>query len=433
MGRPIPDALYLPLTERALRSITKDPEGIAFLRALGRLLQDIYSDMAHGINQNWADRNTPSPTGLTPQRQMATDAAGTPVASNLSSYVTGTARRVTAADDGSGGVTLSGPQDLDTDDAPTFAGVTLSGLTASRLAATDGAKGVASVSDLTAWISGTANQVTVTDNADGTLTLSTPQDIGTGSSPTFAGATINGDITITGTVDGVDLSGLGATYAPIANGVTNGDSHDHSGGDGAQIDHTGLSNIGTNTHAQIDTHIGTTAGNPHSVTAADIGVEAGADVTDEANVTGALDGATLADVGTPASTDRVLLQDADASGELKTADFSEFGASVPASNCCIEVGEYTGDGGTNKQVSLTASWDPIFVVVREKSTSLGSSTAGIYMTDGATYAAYFSSATARDRLRLGTASFYVDDDGGNNDPNASGVDYVYMALGIATS
>lgn len=44
-----------------------------------------------------------------------------------------------------------------------------------------------------------------------------------------------------------------ALYAPIAKGVTNGDSHDHNGGDGAQIAHGNLSSIGTNTHAQIDT------------------------------------------------------------------------------------------------------------------------------------------------------------------------------------
>lgn len=36
-----------------------------------------------------------------------------------------------------------------------------------------------------------------------------------------------------------------ATYAPIAKGVTNGDSHDHAGGDGAQIAYSGLSGLPT--------------------------------------------------------------------------------------------------------------------------------------------------------------------------------------------
>jgi len=39
--------------------------------------------------------------------------------------------------------------------------------------------------DLEDWIDGTTNQITVTDDGDGTVTLSTPQDLATDSSPTF--------------------------------------------------------------------------------------------------------------------------------------------------------------------------------------------------------------------------------------------------------
>jgi hypothetical protein len=72
-------------------------------------------------------------------------------------------------------------------DPPTF-----SGLTASRLIATDGTKKLASVAALSSWIVGTANQVSVTDNGSGAVTLATPQNIDTGASPTFVGLTLSG-------------------------------------------------------------------------------------------------------------------------------------------------------------------------------------------------------------------------------------------------
>ena len=55
------------------------------------------------------------------------------------------------------------------------------------------------------------------------------------------------------------------------------------------------------------------------------GIEASADVTDATNVKSALDGMTLSDIGTPASNDKVLIQDASDSDNIKYADFSEFG------------------------------------------------------------------------------------------------------------
>lgn len=49
------------------------------------------------------------------------------------------------------------------------------------------------------------------------------------------------------TVDGSHAS----AFAPAAQGVTNGNSHDHSGGDGNQIDHTGLSNLNSSSYYHL--------------------------------------------------------------------------------------------------------------------------------------------------------------------------------------
>lgn len=56
--------------------------------------------------------------------------------------------------------------------SPTFTGLTLTGLIASRLIASNASKALESVSDLTSWIAGTANQIAVADDSDGTVTLS---------------------------------------------------------------------------------------------------------------------------------------------------------------------------------------------------------------------------------------------------------------------
>lgn len=55
------------------------------------------------------------------------------------------------------------------------------------------------------------------------------------------------------------------------------------------IDHTQISNIGTNTHAQIDSHIASTS-NPHSVTAAQLSLGTSDDVTFQSVTQGDLNG-----------------------------------------------------------------------------------------------------------------------------------------------
>ena len=111
---------------------------------------------------------------------------------------------------------------------PDFSGLTLTDLTASRLVASNADKLLIS-SDLASWVSGTANQITVADDTDGTITLATPQDIHTGATPTFAGLISTGvvratDFAKTGwpRTPGVTLSFVGGTTRTLT--VTDGGS-----------------------------------------------------------------------------------------------------------------------------------------------------------------------------------------------------------------
>jgi hypothetical protein len=143
--------------------------------------------------------------------------------------LTGTANRVVISN-GAGTITLSTPQDIDTGANPVFDGLTLSGLTDSSflysgvggVLSTTGAPtngqllvGVSGANPVAANLTGTANQVTVT-NGVGSITLSLPQNIALGSSPTFTGLTLSGL-----TANAFTYSGAGGALSSTA-APTNG-------------------------------------------------------------------------------------------------------------------------------------------------------------------------------------------------------------------
>ena len=110
---------------------------------------------------------------------------------DLSNWVRGTKNQIVAKPD-KGRATLSLANNITIAGAITATSVTVTGLTANRLVATNGASTLTSVANLANWIAGTANRVTVANDGDGTVTLSAPQDIHTGASPNFANMNVTG-------------------------------------------------------------------------------------------------------------------------------------------------------------------------------------------------------------------------------------------------
>lgn len=100
-------------------------------------------------------------------------------------------------------------------------------------------------------ITGTVDQITVTNNGGGSFTLSTPQSISTNSSPTFAGLTITGlvgylkatagAVSASSTIPNTSISGLGTISTQNSNAVA------ITGGTitGVTIPNTSVSGLGT--------------------------------------------------------------------------------------------------------------------------------------------------------------------------------------------
>ena len=63
------------------------------------------------------------------------------------------------------------------DGSLTLGDITLNNLTANRLTASDSSKKVVSVLNLALWVLGTTDEIQVTDNGDGTITVGLPDDV----------------------------------------------------------------------------------------------------------------------------------------------------------------------------------------------------------------------------------------------------------------
>ena len=169
-----------------------------------------------------------SPSGglagsVEPSRLVASSASKWIVSTDLFDWITGTPNQVVVADDFDGTVTLSLPQSIDVSADVTFDSLVLDDLTASRLVASDANEKLVST-DAHDWITGVANRVTVTDDLDGTVTLTAPQDIHTAASPTFAGLTVGalaGVLKGTAGVVGVAAAGTDFGIVPDVQVLTN--------------------------------------------------------------------------------------------------------------------------------------------------------------------------------------------------------------------
>lgn len=259
--------------------------------------------------------------------------------------------------------------------------LTISGITtASRLLSADANRKIVST-DLNSWIAGTANQVSVADDGDGTVTLSTPQNIHTGASPTFVGLTLSG-MSVAGFVKN-DASGIlsggnslassdisdfdEAAQDAVGTILSDSSSIDFTYTDGtpeitavvlpAGVDHNSLNNYAGDEH--ID-HSGVSV-------SAGSGLTGGGDITSTRTLSVDINGL-VADATPDGSADYVMSYDASAAGLKKVLMDN-----LPG-----------GTGGTDEKVKVDAAAAAGYVGAASNDGVLRTGT-GLSYTDGGDY------------------------------------------------
>ena len=235
--------------------------------------------------------------------------------------------------------------------------------------------------------------------------------VGTVTSIATTAPITGGTITTTGTI-GISAATTSAAGSMSAADKTKLDGITAGIGNGEYL--VANANVADNDFLKVD---GTSIeGRTASEVLSDLGVEPSADVTDATNVKSALDNMTLTDVGTPASTDRILLQDASASNELKYADFSEFGGGSYTDADAISAVEgeatlaLTGDVTIAAGKDLTVDTDTLHVDSANNRVGIGTTSPGVNLdvkTAGTTIARVASTGSHAN-LRFGRANSSYD-------------------------
>lgn len=153
-------------------------------------------------------------------------------------------------------------------------------------------------------------------------------------------------------------------------------------------------------------HSQVTSGNPHNVTASDIGVEAGADVTDAVNIASSLNGA--AAKTTPATTDVFGLLDSAASFALKKITFSNLRTTIASYYNSLTATL------TNKTINADNNTISNLEVDNLKSGVLDTDLSTVSANDD-TLASAKAIKTAIDAAAAGSNSFHIDQSGGTSD------------------